>query len=247
MSDTQRTILVTGITRGLGLQIAKTLLHEGYRVVGTGRTPSPGLIELLQEANREEECLWFKNLDLGTYADIHPLVLGIKKEVGPIWGLVNNAATAHDGVLATLHQRDIEETIAVNVTGTILLTKSVLRTMLGGVGGRIINISSIVAQTGYNGLSVYAASKSAMIGFTRSLAREVGKQGITVNAIAPGYMETDMSAGLNQDQLNSIRRRSPIGRLATPEDVASAVTYLLSDAAAGVTGTTVTVDAGTTA
>ncbi len=247
MLNSNRTVLVTGITRGLGLQIAKSLLNEGYQVVGTGRKPSDELTKLLETSNRETKRLTFKTLDLANFAAIHPLVLEIKKQHGPLWGLVNNAATAHDGVLATLHQRDIEETIAVNVTGTILLTKSVLRTMLGASGGRILNISSIVAHTGYNGLSVYAASKSAMIGFTRSLAREVGKQGITVNAIAPGYMETDMSAGLNQEQLNSIRRRSPIGRLATPADVASSVIFLLSDAAEGITGTTVTVDAGTTA
>lgn len=113
--------------------------------------------------------------------------------------------------------------------------------------GRIINISSIIATTGFSGLSVYAATKAALSGFTRSLSREVGKAGITVNTVAPGYMETDMTSALQGDKLESIKRRSPLGHLAKAEDVAHAVTYLLSEKAANVTGTTITVDAGSTA
>ena len=122
-----------------------------------------------------------------------------------------------------------------------------LRPMLINRGGRIINISSIIATTGFSGLAVYAATKAALAGFTRSLSREVGKAGITVNTVAPGYMETDMTSALQGDKLQAIRRRSPLGRLAKAEDVAQAVSYLLSDKAASVTGSTMTVDAGSTA
>ena len=238
-----KTVLVTGATRGVGLAIAKHLLSCGYTVIGTGRKQSEAFTDLM----KQHDQLHFMIFELSDFSEIHPFMKRVKELYGPLWGLINNAALARDGVLATLHERDIEITIGANVTGTILLTKYALRTMLPTRKGRIVNISSIVAHTGYSGLSVYAASKSALIGFTRSLAREVGKVGITVNAIAPGYMETDMSAGLGPDQLASIRRRSPIGRLAMPEDVAHAVAYLLTKESAGVTGTTLTVDAGTTA
>lgn len=119
--------------------------------------------------------------------------------------------------------------------------------MLINQQGRIINVSSIIASTGFSGLSVYGATKAAMTGFTKSLAREVGKAGITVNTIAPGYMETDMTTGLEGEKLDSIRRRSPLGHLATATDVAQAISYLLSEKAANITGTTLTIDAGSTA
>ena len=164
-----------------------------------------------------------------------------------MWGLVNNAAHGTDGVLATLHEKDIAQLIRVNVEAPILLTKYLLRPMLMNRSGRIVNISSIIATTGFSGLSVYGATKAALAGFTRSLSREVGKVGITVNTVAPGYMETDMTSGLQGEKLESILRRSPLGQLAKAEDVAHAVTYLLSEKAANVTGSTITVDAGSTA
>lgn len=241
----KKPILVTGATRGLGLTIVKELLAEGFQVIGTGRQRSTPFAELQSEVG--ESLLVFRSLELSDIKSLHPFVTEIRKSFGGLYGLVNNGAIARDGVLATLHEQDVIATVAVNVTGTILLTKYALRAMFAQREGRVVNISSIVSHTGYNGLSVYAATKSALIGFTRSLAREVGKAGITVNAVAPGYMETDMSAGLGDEQLASIRRRSPIGRLAEPLDVARAVAFLLSEKADGITGTTVTVDAGTTA
>jgi 3-oxoacyl-[acyl-carrier protein] reductase len=129
----------------------------------------------------------------------------------------------------------------------ILLTKYVLRAMLVEGGGRIVNISSIIAGSGFNGLAVYGATKAGLAGFTRSLAREAGKAGITVNTVAPGYMATEMTRGLEGPKLEAIVRRSPLGRLAEIRDVAGAVAYLLSDEASGITGTTLTVDAGSTA
>lgn len=242
----EKRILVTGGTRGLGLEISRYLVAQGYTVVATGRTVSEPLQALIDDPATAGR-LAFMPLELAETDKLHEFINELKRRHGPLWGIVNNAAVARDGVLATLHESDVHQTILVNVTATILLTKYALRTMLAQRAGRVINISSIVSHSGFNGLSVYAASKSAMLGFTRSLAREVGKVGITVNAVCPGYMETDMSAGLDDAQLDSIRRRSAIRRLTEPADVASAVGFLLSEEANGITGTTLTVDAGSTA
>lgn len=239
-----KTIVITGATRGLGLATAKQAISEGYKVIAVGRTLSAQLNETIQE---HPENIFFEQFDFNEVENIHTFAKHIAKTHGRIWGLVNNAALGTDGVLATLHEKDISQLVRVNVEAPILLTKYFLRPMLMNRAGRIINISSIIATTGFSGLSVYAATKAALSGFTRSLSREVGKAGITVNTVAPGYMETDMTSALQGDKLESIKRRSPLGHLAKAEDVAHAVTYLLSEKAANVTGSTITVDAGSTA
>jgi 3-oxoacyl-[acyl-carrier protein] reductase len=146
-----------------------------------------------------------------------------------------------------MHDTQIEELIRVNILAAILVTKYASRSMLTRRTGRIINVASIIASTGFSGLSVYAATKSSLIGMTKSLSRELGKAGITVNAISPGYMATDMTAGIDKEKLATITRRSPLGRLALVDEVASAIAYLMSDAAASITGTNLTIDAGSTA
>ena len=239
-----KTVVVTGATRGLGLVISRQAYNDGYRVIAVGRRLSDGLATLCEQSS---ERVHFERYDFNDLSGIHKFAGGLTKKYGRLWGLVNNAAIGTDGVLATLHERDIAQALRVNVEAPIVLTKYLLRPMLINRGGRIINISSIIASTGFSGLSVYGASKAALIGFTRSLAREVGKANITVNAIAPGYMQTDMTAALQGDKLESIKRRSPLGKLATPEDVAYAATFLLDEKNAKVTGTTLTVDAGSTA
>lgn len=237
-------VLVTGATRGLGLAIAQRLLEANYRVIGTGRRAT---LETEQLCATWPGRFVFEPLDLAQVQDLHAWVRTLVTTHGQLYGLVNNAALGNDGVLATMHETQIADMIRVNVEAPILLAKYCSRSMLLQRKGRIVNISSIIASTGFSGLSVYAATKAAMVGFTRSLSRELGKAGITVNAVAPGYMRTDMTAGLQDEKLATIQRRSPLGRLATTGEVAGAVAYLLSADGESITGTTLTVDAGSTA
>lgn len=237
-------IIVTGASKGLGLAICQRLLNDNYKVVGIARSKTDELIDLEDEY---KDKLFYVQYDFNNTKDIHELVKSITKEHGNIYGLVNNAAVGHDGVLGTMHESQIGELIRVNIEAPILLTKYVSRSMLMKLSGRIINIGSIIASTGFNGLSVYGATKASLSGFTKSLARELGRAKITVNTVAPGYMETAMTSGLQGDKLESIKRRSPLGHLATVEDVAEMVAYLLSENAKNITGTTFTVDAGSTA
>jgi 3-oxoacyl-[acyl-carrier protein] reductase len=239
-----KTVIVTGPARGLGYAVSKRLVNEGYQVIGIGRTMTPEYESLMQ--NQQGGRAHFVSYDLNDLAGISTLVTGIVRQHGPIYGLVNNAGIGVDGVLATLHATDISRVLRVNLEAAILVTKFTCRSMLTQSEGRIISISSIIASTGFNGLSVYAATKAGLEGFTRSLARELGRAKITVNCVAPGYMETDMTIGLQGDKLASIRRRAPLG-LPRVEDAAGAVAYLLSPDAERITGTVITVDGGSTA
>ena len=244
-SDAPRTIIVTGGSRGLGLGIATALAAQGYRVVAVARRES----EALQAARAAgaPDSLHFEPFDLEHLAEVQGFVRALRKTHGPIYGLVNNAGIGTEGVLATMPVASIERLVLLNTLAPMVLTKHVVRSMMAASAGRIVNMSSIIGSTGYSGLSVYAATKASMIGFTRSLAREVGSLGITVNALAPGFVDTEMTSALDDAQRAKIARRSALGRLATVADVAAAATFLMSEAAAGITGTTMTVDAGNTA
>lgn len=240
----KKLILVTGATKGLGLATSKILLEKGYKVIAVGRTKSIDIEEL---ERKYKGSIFYESFDFSNIADIHEFSRTVTKKYGRSYGLVNNAALGHDGVLATMHESDINDLITVNVRAPIVLTKYIIRGMLIERAGRIVNVSSIIASTGFNGLAVYGATKAALEGFTKSLSREVGKANITVNSVAPGYMETAMTASLQGEKLKSIKRRSPLGRLATVNDVAHGIVYLLSEEAGSVTGTCLTIDAGSTA
>ncbi|MFT4641380.1 MAG: 3-oxoacyl-[acyl-carrier protein] reductase [Verrucomicrobiales bacterium] len=230
-------VLVTGATRGLGQMLALRLVDEGYRVIGTGRgnTPPSDWPAL--------EKLIYASLDLED-TDFHSFILNLQETHGPLYALVNNAASGLGRVLATMHESEITKLVAVNLTSTILLTKYAIRSMLLQETGRVVNVASVIATTGFKGLSVYGATKAGLLGFTQSLAREVGAAGITVNSVSPGFMETEMTSGMGSADLERIRRRSPMKRLITPNDVAGVIKLLLSEEGANITGVDIKIDAG---
>jgi 3-oxoacyl-[acyl-carrier protein] reductase len=243
-----RNVLVTGGSRGIGLGIVRRLTAVGFRAIAVARKESDQLTAAMEEAEAKNAgSLRFVPFDLADIEGIADLVKSVRKEFGPIYGLVNNAGTSAEGSLALMATSQMERLIRLNTLSPIVMTKNVLRSMMADGGGRIVNIASIVASTGYSGLAVYSATKASLVGFTRSLAREVGKMNVTVNAVAPGFVDTDMTQTLKDEQREQIVRRSALRRLVEVEDVASAVEFLLSDGAKNITGTVLTVDAGNTA
>jgi 3-oxoacyl-[acyl-carrier protein] reductase len=243
-------IIVTGASRGLGLAIAKSLVAEGFCVTAIARRPSGELEEAMAAvpAGPNGGALHFISCDLSNVAGLHDLVRGIRKELGGPYGLVNNAGIGTEGLLATMTESQIERLIRVNTLSPILLARQAVRAMMAdGRGGRIVNVGSIVAQNGYRALSVYSATKASLEGFTRSLAREIGQFGITVNTVAPGFLSTEMTKEMGDSGIDRIARRSALKRVATVEEVANTVAFLMSDRASAITGTVVTIDAGGTA
>jgi 3-oxoacyl-[acyl-carrier protein] reductase len=241
-------VIVTGGSRGLGLAIARTLAAAGYRIIALARaSPDPLTSASRAAAEAGRGAIEFRACDLSDLGLIAPLVKSLRADFGPLYGLVNNAGLGTGGILSTMHDQDIQRLIQLNTVSPILLSKYVVRSMMAQHEGRIVNIASIVAATGYSGLSVYSATKAALLGFTRSLAREVGPLGITVNAVAPGFIATEMTRELDEAQREKIARRSALKRMADPIDVARSVEFLLGEAGRNITGTTLTVDAGSTA
>jgi 3-oxoacyl-[acyl-carrier protein] reductase len=243
-----RSVIVTGGSRGLGLAIVRRLAADGYRAVAIARKMNDELAAGIEESERSRPgSLCFVPFDLGDIQAIPELVRNLYKQFRPFHGLVNNAALGSDGALAVMPNPEIESLIRLNTLSPIILTKYVVRRMMSDGGGRIVNVASITAFTGYSGLSVYAATKSSMVGFTRSLAREVGRLGINANAVAPGFMDTVMTQDMDEEHRQKIARRSALRRFPAIEDVADAVEFLLGDRSRSITGTVLTVDAGTTA
>jgi len=242
-----RNVVVTGGSRGLGLGIVRKLAGE-YRVIAVARKPTDQLTSAIETAGPAiQGGIHFAPFDLARIDEIAGFVRGLRKEFGPIYGLVNNAGVGFDGALSLMSNSRIEEMVRLNTISPIVLTKYVVRSMMSDGGGRIVNVASITGFSGHSGLSVYSGTKASLIGFTRSLAREVGRMGVNVNAVAPGFVDTDMTSELNPEQRQKIVRRSALRRLTEVDDVADAVHFLLSCQSKSITGTVLTVDAGSTA
>ncbi|MFV3129462.1 SDR family NAD(P)-dependent oxidoreductase [Niveispirillum sp. KHB5.9] len=239
-----RLVIVTGGSRGLGLAITRSLLEAGYSVSTCSRSLGdtlPGLLEV------HPDRLFWQQADIGNAASTQAFIDATVQRFGAPWGLINNAGIAREGILATLPLVEVDHLIQTNLTGAIQVARGVLRHMLSRPGGgRIINISSIIGQRGYTGLAAYAATKAGLDGLTRALAREVGRRQITVNSVAPGYLDTEMSGTLSAGQRDQIVRRTPLGRLGTAADVAPAILFLLGNGGAYITGQTLTIDGGIT-
>jgi 3-oxoacyl-[acyl-carrier protein] reductase len=243
-----RNVIVTGGSRGLGLAMSRALASAGYRVIAVARSSNTQLTAATRQAAEEARgAIEFRACDLSDLSLIAPLVRAIRADFGPLYGLVNNAGLGTSGILSSMRDQDIQRLVQLNTVSPIVLSKYVVKSMMSQREGRIVNIASIVAATGYSGLSVYSATKASLIGFTRSLAREVGQLGITVNALAPGFIATEMTHELTDSQRQTIARRSALHRMPEPVDVANSIEFLLGEGGRNITGTVITIDAGNTA
>ena len=235
--------LVTGASRGIGHAIALALAREGALVIGTGTRPeSAELVTSALNAQGAKGCGMVLDVTQGQAID--PLMEEIKKNYGPVSILVNNAGLTKDGLAMRMQDTDWEQVISANLSGVFRLSRAVLRDMTKAKSGRIINISSVVGFSGNPGQINYAAAKAGVVGMSRALAREIGGRGITVNCVAPGFIETDMTSKLSPQQVEALKAQIPLGRLGTVADIAAAVVFLSSPSAGYITGTTLHVNGG---
>ena len=235
--------LVTGATRGIGSAIAAALAAAGARVIGTATTDegAASITQRLQAAAVQGEGM---RLDVRDADAVERLLKDVESRIGPIGILVNNAGITRDNLLVRMKDDDWDAIMATNLKPVFRMSKAVLRGMMKARSGRIIQIGSVVGVSGNPGQTNYAAAKAALIGFTKSLALEVGSRDITVNCVAPGIVDTDMTKTMSPAQRDALLARVPLGRLGTPEDVANAVLFLASPRASYITGTTLHVNGG---
>jgi 3-oxoacyl-[acyl-carrier protein] reductase len=233
--------LVTGASRGIGAAVAQRLCADGARVIGTATTA--------EGAARISEALGACGgrgavLDVASQASIDALIAEIESREGAVGILCNNAGITRDTLLLRMKQEDWDAVLQTNLASVFRLSKAVLRGMMKARKGRIISIASVVGLTGNAGQANYAAAKAGIVGFSKSLAREVGSRHITVNVVAPGFIDTDMTRALSEEQRAGLSTQIPLGRLGLPADIASAVAFLASPEAAYITGETLNVNGG---
>jgi len=237
-----KVIIISGISKGLGFGLTKRLLSMGWKVAGFSRKKSDGIKDLEKKFKNN---FLFYHLDIKKHKKIDGFIKQAKK-LGKIYGLINNAGTVDEDLLAIQNEKNIINLIETNLIGPIILTKKIIKFMMINNSGRIINISSIVAKSGYKGTVAYTSAKSGLEGMTRSLSRELGRRNITVNAVAPGYMKTDLTKNMAPNKLKQIIRRTPLGRAGNIDDVVGLVEFLLKKEANFISGQTILVDGGLT-
>lgn len=242
--STTHTVLVSGGSRGLGLGIVEALLADGHRVATFSRRSTDDMQRLTKAS---PDHFMFVEGDMEQPAQFPELVRSVESRLGRLTALVNNAGIVGEDLLARQKPDAIERLLAVNLRGPLLLTRQAIRGMMVSGSGRIVNISSIVSVSGYKGTVAYSATKGGINAMTRALARELGGRGITVNTVAPGYMETDLVKDMSPRHLEQITRRTPLGRAGSVADVVGLVMFLLSDDASFISGQTIVVDGGLTA
>lgn len=235
---------ITGSTRGIGKQIAITLAESGYDIAVNYRTENEDLKNTKKEIEEKGVKCFAVQGDVSNFEDCERFIKEIIDEYGKIDVLVNNAGITRDTLLMRMKKEDFESVIDINLVGTFNVTKNVISYMLKARSGRIINISSVVGVSGNAGQTNYSASKAGIIGFTKSLAKEVGSRGILVNAVAPGFIETQMTDVLKDDIKDEIAKSIPLKRMGTPEDVANVVKFLASDGSSYITGQVINIDGG---
>ena len=235
--------LVTGASRGIGRAIALELGRQGAKVAGTA-TSETGAAQIQAEFHSAGITGLGLVLDVNNAAQCAAIVGTVQEALGEIAILVNNAGITRDNLLLRMKDEEWDDTMSTNLKSVYRLSKLVIRSMMKARAGRIINITSVVAMTGNIGQTNYAAAKAGMLGFSKSLAREIGSRNITVNCVAPGFIDTDMTRDLDADQRNALVGQIPLGRLGTVEDIAGAVAFLASPAAAYITGATLHVNGG---
>tara|TARA_B100001063_G_C16606974_1_gene473788 strand:+ start:147 stop:875 length:729 start_codon:yes stop_codon:yes gene_type:complete len=234
-------ILITGANRGIGHNILKKIATCGYTVIGTSRSKDGA--DLITETLKDFMGKGIV-MDVTNQESINTSVSQIKDDYGVIYGLVNNAGITNDNLLMRMSDEQWNTVIETNLTSLYRVTKSVVKDMMKARTGRIINIGSIVGMMGNAGQSNYSATKSGLLGFTKSLAREVSSRNINVNAISPGFIDTDMTRALSEEQIEALTKNIPLGRIASPDEVSSVVAFLLSEDSSYITGENINVNGG---
>ena len=236
-----KVILVTGANRGIGLDIIKRLDSDGYTVIGTSRTDDGTNIISQEIKNSNGKGL---KMDVTDQESINSAIKKIQDEYGTLYGLVNNAGITNDNLLMRTTEEQWLSVIETNLTSIYRVTKSIIKDMMKARNGRIVNIGSIVGMMGNSGQSNYSASKSGLLGFTKSLARELSSRNINVNSISPGFIDTDMTKTLSDEQIDNLTKNIPLGRIAESSEVSSVVSFLLSNDSSYITGENINVNGG---